>query len=137
MDPSRLEAACQTGLSRMNIKHMARLAFEEVQKDPQKLDTIENDLDKLIASNTISDTIPKQQPQPQQQRHRYVPKAAWAMPHSAHVASSKAVLSALRSPTGEVDADLMEQALQAGWTREQILKAVQAAKPKPKTTTQS
>lgn len=130
IEPSLMEAALKTGLQRQEIRHVARLARKEVQADPSKLEKIQNDLEQLAASKYISDTVPAREEKKPETTTRYVPKAAWALPHSAHVASSKAVLSALHSSTYEVDPDLMEKAIQAGWTREHILRAVEAAKPK-------
>mmetsp|Transcript_3235 Transcript_3235/g.4816 ORF Transcript_3235/g.4816 Transcript_3235/m.4816 type:complete len:199 (-) Transcript_3235:185-781(-) len=134
IEPSLMDAALESGLQRQEIRHVARLARKEVQEDPSKLDKIQSDLEKLTLSTAHSDTVPPPKVVEFDSSTVYKPKAAWALPHSAHVASAKAVLSALRSPTYEVDPELMEKAIEEGWTRDHILQSVEAAKPRIKTT---
>lgn len=130
IEPALMDAALKTGLQRQEIRHVARLARKEVREDPSKLDKIQNDLEKLTLSTTHADTVAPPIGQEFDSSKVYKPKGAWALPHSAHVASAKAVLSALRSPTNEVDPELMEKAIEAGWTRDHIMKSVEAAMPK-------
>lgn len=119
IDPKLLEIATNAGVPRQMIRHLAHSARRQMSSEGASIEDIEEDMRNLR--------------QPRQETHSnndgYTqPAYAWAMPDNQHRALSKAILSAIRSPTGTIDPESMKAALSEGLSEDQILESTRVAR---------
>lgn len=119
MDERALHTALQSGFTQEQVNHIVKLAKEKVNQDGNTT-LIEADL-KHLADIKVP---PRTQQIP---RNDYVVGKPWTLSYHQQRLISKAVLTAIRSPTKQVDEAAVQVAMEAGVDRELILKSVVSA----------
>jgi len=133
VDEKALEEAVEFGFGRQQVRHMSRLAVNQVRVDGGSMERIEKDMERFTSPDYVFPSTDEEEEEKDDDGntivydYTYVPKGAWHMSTETHVLISKAVLTAIRSPTHEVDPKAMEDVLEAGLSREDILKYVNVA----------
>mmetsp|Transcript_29016 Transcript_29016/g.43841 ORF Transcript_29016/g.43841 Transcript_29016/m.43841 type:complete len:260 (+) Transcript_29016:74-853(+) len=98
------DRAVQAGIPSDMITKLAQEAYDKMQTGQLTIQQIERDMQALVQQQQEDDNTP----------------AEPGLSDQGLKLMSKAVLSGFRSTTGEIDPDVMEQAIQAGATREQV-----------------
>mmetsp|Transcript_16096 Transcript_16096/g.23689 ORF Transcript_16096/g.23689 Transcript_16096/m.23689 type:complete len:203 (+) Transcript_16096:69-677(+) len=117
IDPKLLEIVTNAGLPRQMVRHLAHAARRKMSLGAS-ISEIEEDMKSLR----------KPREETKADNNGYKPVHAWAMPDRQHRALSKAILSAIRSPTGTVDPEAMKEAMSEGLSRERILESVRVGR---------
>lgn len=126
VDPEALQLAVDTGWTSDEVHNMARLALKSIHDHDGDKSRVLSDLRRLRTM--------KGQKRPQKEDSNsntwtsgYKPKGSWTMSYKEHRALSKAVLTAIRSPSHDVDPVAMEEAIKEGVSREMVMEAIDSA----------
>mmetsp|Transcript_4870 Transcript_4870/g.5644 ORF Transcript_4870/g.5644 Transcript_4870/m.5644 type:complete len:202 (+) Transcript_4870:83-688(+) len=113
-----MQIALDSGFARQTVRHLCRLARQKVEEDGST-EKLEEDLAKV----KDLPVTPKEEPEKEEKKvhEGYKSKALWNMSFEQHQALSKAVLSAIRSPTKEIDPKAMSEAIATGVTKETVI----------------
>eukprot|EP00548_Thalassiothrix_antarctica_P004709 CAMPEP_0194144514 /NCGR_PEP_ID=MMETSP0152-20130528/13562_1 /TAXON_ID=1049557 /ORGANISM="Thalassiothrix antarctica, Strain L6-D1" /LENGTH=203 /DNA_ID=CAMNT_0038844403 /DNA_START=57 /DNA_END=668 /DNA_ORIENTATION=+ len=128
-----LDEAIDFGFGRQQVRYMSRLALKQKKADGGSIERIEKDMERLVSPDMA---FPISEDEEEEvdgtvYDYNYRPKGSWHTSQETHVLVSTAILTAIRSPTSEVDPKALEDAIAAGVSREEMKKYIDAAiKPK-------
>jgi len=113
-----MQEAIDGGFARQIVRHLCNLAQKKVEEDGNTLQ-IEKELEKVEKMPVA------QQEEGKKLDHRsYQPKGLWNMSDEQHQALSRAVMTAIRSPTKQVHPKALSEAVATGMKAETVIASV-------------
>jgi len=128
IDPEAMKLALDAGWAKDKILKAAENALNHVPVKEQTTEPAENNQETPVDEGPTETSNFEQASQYKQESTVTKPQSAFEISERSHMILSKAISSAIQSPSGEIDPQAMKDALNAGWKDAVIMKAVDVAK---------
>mmetsp|Transcript_34665 Transcript_34665/g.38317 ORF Transcript_34665/g.38317 Transcript_34665/m.38317 type:complete len:200 (+) Transcript_34665:186-785(+) len=129
IDEKALDEAVNFGFGRNQVRYMSRLALKQKESEEGSIERLKKDMERLVSPDMA---FPISEDEEEEvdgtvYDYNYRPKGSWHTSQETHVLVSTAILTAIRSPTSEVDPKALEDAIAAGISHDDMKEYIDAA----------